>query len=78
MGIRGRQYTPIDGPVFSKAIPGPEALAAALKDTFGAFRSGLGITEPVVSVNSEGCGAPLSGQRKEVVRCEYCDLETQL
>ena len=78
MGIRGRQYTPMDEPVFNKAIPGREALAGALKDTFGAFRSGLGITEPVVSVNCEGCGAPLSGHRKEVVRCEYCDRETQL
>ena len=48
MGIRGRQYTPMDEPVFNKAIPGTEALAGALKDTFGAFRSGLGITEPVV------------------------------
>lgn len=64
MGIRGRQYTPMDEPVFNKAIPGTEALAGALKDTFGAFRSGLGITEPVVSVNCEGCGAPLSGHRK--------------
>ena len=71
MGIRGRQYTPMDEPVFNKAIPGTEALAGALKDTFG-------ITEPVVSVNCEGCGAPLSGHRKEVVRCEYCDRETQL
>ena len=48
MGIRGRQYTPMDEPAFNKAIPGTEALAGALKDTFGAFRSGLGITEPVV------------------------------
>lgn len=40
MGIRGRQYTPMDEPVFNKAIPGTEALAGALKDTFGAFRSG--------------------------------------
>ena len=79
MGIRGRQYTPMDEPVFNKAIPGTEALAGALKDTFGAFRSGLGITEPVVSVNCEGCGAPLSGHRKmKFVRCEYCDRETQL
>ena len=59
MGIRGRQYTPMDEPAFNKAIPGTEALAGTLKDTFSAFRSGLGITEPVVSVNCEGCGAPL-------------------
>ena len=30
---------------FSKAIPGTEALAGTLKDTFGAFRNGLGIAE---------------------------------
>lgn len=27
MGIRGRQYTPMDEPAFNKAIPGTEALA---------------------------------------------------
>ena len=42
MGIRGRQYTPMDEPVFNKAIPGTEALAGALKDTFGAFRRKTG------------------------------------
>ena len=78
MGIRGRQYTPMDEPVSTRPSPERRLVAGALKDTFGAFRSGLGITEPVVSVNCEGCGAPLSGHRKEVVRCEYCDRETQL
>ena len=29
MGIRGRQYTPMDEPAFNKAIPGTEALAGA-------------------------------------------------
>ena len=47
---------------FSKAIPGTEALAGTLKDTFGAFRNGLGIAETRSSGTCEGCGAPLSGQ----------------
>lgn len=63
---------------FSKAIPGTEALAGTLKDTFGAFRNGLGIAETRSSGTCEGCGAPLSGHKSEVVRCEYCNRETQL
>lgn len=63
---------------FSKAIPGTEALAGTLKDTFGAFRNGLGIAEMRSSGTCEGCGAPLSGHKSEVVRCEYCNRETQL
>lgn len=63
---------------FSKAIPGTEALAGTLKDTFGVFRNGLGIAETRSSGTCEGCGAPLSGHKREVVRCEYCNRETQL
>ena len=63
---------------FSKAIPGTEALAGTLKDTFGAFRNGLGIAETLSSGTCEGCGAPLSGHKREAVRCEYCNRETQL
>lgn len=63
---------------FSKAIPGTEALAGTLKDTFGAFRNGLGVAETRSSGTCEGCGAPLSGHKSEVVRCEYCNRETQL
>lgn len=63
---------------FNRAIPGTSALAGALKDTFGAFRNGLGITERQCSTTCEGCGASLTGHWHEVVRCEYCNRETQL
>ncbi|BBA47168.1 hypothetical protein BBNG_01114 [Bifidobacterium bifidum NCIMB 41171] len=49
-----------------------------MKDTFGAFRNGLGIAETRSSGTCEGCGAPLSGHKREAVRCEYCNRETQL
>ena len=78
MGIRGRQYTPMDEPVFNKGHPGTEALAGALKDTLAHSVVGLDYRNPWFRWNCEGCGAPLSGHRKEVVRCEYCDRETQL
>lgn len=70
--IQNKQQT------FSKAIPGTEALAGTLKDTFGAFRNGLGVAETRSSGTCEGCGAPLSGYKREMVRCEYCNRETQL
>ena len=34
MGIRGRQYTPMDEPAFNKAIPGTEALAGGAEGHF--------------------------------------------
>lgn len=78
MNTRNQRGKEPERPAFGMAIPGTEALAGTLKDTFGAFRSGLGITEPVAAATCEGCGAPLSGHRREVVRCEYCNRETQL
>lgn len=65
-------------PAFSKAIPGTSALAGMMKDTFGAFRDGLGIPEAQSTATCEGCGAPLSGRRHQVVTCEYCNRETRL
>ena len=78
MSARNHWNKDDDQPAFSKAIPGTDKLAVTLKDTIGSFRANFGITEPLVSVNCEGCGAPLSGHQREVVRCEYCDRETQL
>lgn len=46
MGIRGRQYTPMDEPAFNKAIPGTEALAGTLKDTLSHSVVGLGLPNP--------------------------------
>ena len=76
MGLMGRSGE--DGRAFSHAIPGTEQLAGTLKDTFGAFRSGLGMPESRSTGVCEGCGASLSGARHETVRCEYCDRQTRL
>lgn len=68
-------------PEFGRAIKGTEELAGTLRDTFDAFKSGLGIPQTHTAQSSttcEGCGASLSGRRKEVVRCEYCNRETRL
>lgn len=65
-------------PEFSRAIPGTEQLAGTLKDTFGAFRDGLGVPESKSTGVYEGCGAPLSGARRETVQCPYCDRQTRL
>ncbi|RSX52103.1 hypothetical protein [Bifidobacterium samirii] len=78
MGIRIRRNGEVEKPDFAKAIPGAEELAGTLKDTFGAFRNGLGIAEATSSATCEGCGAALGGRRHETVRCDYCDRQTQL
>ncbi|KAB7790675.1 hypothetical protein [Bifidobacterium leontopitheci] len=67
-----------DGKPFSHAIPGTEQLATTLKDTVGAFASGLGVKPAQSTCVCEGCGAPLSGARHETVQCPYCDRRTQL
>lgn len=76
MGLMGSSDE--DRRAFANAIPGTERLAGTLKDTFGAFRSGLGMPESCSTGVCEGCGAPLSGARHETVRCEYCDRQTRL
>lgn len=65
-------------PEFSRAIPGAEELGSTLKDTFGAFRTGLGVPESKSTGVCEGCGAPLSGARHETVQCSYYDRQTRL
>ena len=56
-------------------------LAETFKDTFDTFKAGLGIkdAEPEkISTKCSFCGAPLSGQVKQTVRCAYCDMEQSL
>lgn len=60
---------------------GAEILAETLKDTFDTFKAGLGIKEAEpekISTKCSFCGAPLSGQVKQTVRCAYCDMEQSL
>lgn len=60
---------------------GADVLAETFKDTFDTFKAGLGIkdAEPEkISTKCSFCGAPLSGQVKQTVRCVYCDMEQSL
>lgn len=60
---------------FGVALSGREAL----EDTVNSFlRSKMGMGAQQSSTMCAGCGAPLSGDRHQMVRCEYCDRETQL
>jgi hypothetical protein len=65
-----------------KAIPGVAYVAGSLKDTFGAVRTSLGLDSGSRSGQVAGkcaaCGAPLSGNTGDVVRCQYCDSDQQL
>ena len=64
---------------FSKAIPGTEALAGTVEGHVRRVSgNGFCIAEMRSSGTCEGCGAPLSGHKREAVRCEYCNRETQL
>ena len=60
---------------------GADVLAETIKDTFDAFKTGLGFkdTEPEkLSTKCTFCGAPLSGTIKQVVKCGFCDMEQSL
>ena len=59
------------------AIPGMDILGKGIKDSVGAFASGLGIKEAIVkekhvSTECSTCGSPISGVKGEKVTCEYC------
>lgn len=61
----------------SFSIPGMDLLGKGIKDSVGAFASGLGIMDKVkkearISTNCNKCGAPLSGTKGEKATCEYC------
>ncbi|MFT4288553.1 hypothetical protein [Nocardioides sp.] len=63
------------------ALPGTEAVAESLRDTFNQFKAafGGGRSAPPpsgstkVSTKCSSCGAPISGVRGTTVVCQYCD-----
>ena len=60
---------------------GADVLAETIKDTFDAFKTGLGFkdSEPEkLSTKCTFCGAPLSEMTKQVVKCGFCDMEQSL
>ena len=59
------------------SIPGMDILGKGLKDSVGAFASGLGLKDALskkkrISVKCSTCGAPLTGNKGDSVTCEYC------
>ena len=68
------------------AIPGTEMIADALGGTVDAFKGALGFKSSKFSAETleksarkcSFCGAPISGNKGQVVRCSYCDGEQQI
>ena len=64
-------------------LPGITEVVDSIKDAFGTSQEASPSTGPrtprnAMTTTCEGCGAPLMGKRNNVVKCEYCDRETQL
>lgn len=65
----------------SMAIPGAEYVAETLKGTVDTFKGALGIKSKMptkVAKKCSSCGAPISGTKGQIVRCQYCDADGQL
>lgn len=65
----------------SLAIPGAEAVAGALKDTFDVFKGKFGAKSaaPVATTGKcAACGAPMTGFQGQTATCEYCGSAQQL
>lgn len=75
--ITGQNASSNSDKLGSMAIPGMETLGKGIKDSVGAFATGLGIKEAIVkekriSTKCSTCGAPLTGIKGEKATCEYC------
>lgn len=64
------------------ALPGTEAIAETLRDTFSQFKNAFGSgvkgsTPEIVRVATKclSCGAQISGVSGTVAKCQYCDSE---
>lgn len=69
----------------SMAIPGSEYIAETLRGTVDTFKGALGIkpknnneVPAMVAKKCNFCGAPVSGTKGQIVRCQYCDSNQQL
>lgn len=64
-------------------LPSITEVVDSIKDAFSISQEASPDTGPraprnAMTTTCEGCGAPLMGKRNNVVKCEYCDRETQL
>jgi hypothetical protein len=69
----------------SMAIPGAEYIAETLKGTMDTFKGALGIKSKnnnemptKVAKKCSSCGAPISGTKGQIIRCQYCDADHHL
>jgi DNA-directed RNA polymerase subunit RPC12/RpoP len=61
------------------AIPGAAVVAETLKDTFDIFKGAfIPKRVEVVSQKCIACGAQISGNKGQVINCEYCRARQQL
>jgi hypothetical protein len=78
--------TPVFDNSVSSAIPDTEFIAETLKDTFNTVKGTFGIktktqteaTPEKIAGKCTSCGAPISGAKGQIVRCQYCDTDQQL
>jgi len=67
-------------------IPGTDLVTSVLSDTFGAMKDAISSKSRSTSVSPDvkvtikclACGAPLSGNTGQNIRCKYCDTEQTL
>jgi len=72
--------------VKSYTIIGAALAAEVLKDTVNVFKDAFGVkgnkqNTPInerVAKKCIACGAPISGQKGQVISCEYCDSDQQI
>lgn len=78
------QVSKIDQPV-STSLASAEVIAGTIKDTFDIFKGALvgkskNNNEIPIKASKKCifCGAPISGTKGQIVRCQYCDADQQL
>ena len=80
--VTGNEYEADASP--SMAIPGTEFIAETLKSTVDTFKGALGIKSKSAETPTKAtkkcsfCGAPITGIKGQIVRCQYCDADQQL
>jgi hypothetical protein len=68
----------------NSALTGTEFIAGSLKDTFDTVKGAFGIKgkndkpPEKLAKKCNSCGAPISGVKGQVTRCQYCNADQQL
>lgn len=69
----------------SSEVTGTEVIVGTIKDTFDTVKDAFGIKAKSnieiptkIAKKCSYCGAPISGTKGQIVRCQYCDADQQL